>query len=89
MNSQKAYNHPTIEGALLIVSPFGNITITNQCAFFTKATPAEGAQEIYWDITVQAIVDNATKNAGNLLDTTACNILLMFTQEKIEDAAAE
>jgi hypothetical protein len=89
MNSQKAYAHPSISGALLIVSPLGNIAVTNECMFKTTATPAEGAQEITWDITAQAIVDNAKNNAENLLHPSACLIMAMFTQEKIEDAASE
>ena len=89
MNSQTANHHPTSSAALLSVSPLGNIAVTPECAFKTTATPAENATEITWDITAQAIVDNAAQNAGNLLHPTACTILAMFTQEKIEDAASE
>jgi len=85
MNSQKAYAHPSISGALLIVSPLGNIAVTNECMFKTTAVPSEGAEPIYWGVDEQVIVDNAKNNSLNLLHPTACDIFAMFTQEKVED----
>jgi hypothetical protein len=85
MNSQKAYAHPSISGALLIVSPLGNIAVTNECMFKTGVVPPVNAEEIAWDISVQAMVNNAKMNAINLLCRSACEIFEMLVQEKAED----
>jgi hypothetical protein len=85
MNSQKIYPHPTIGGALLFVSPLGNITITNECMFKTGVVPPVNAEEIAWDISVQAMVNNAKMNSINLLCRSACEIFEMLVQEKAED----
>jgi hypothetical protein len=85
MNSQKIYPHPTISGALLFVSPLGNITVTNECMFKTTAVPAQGVEPLPWGVDEVIIVDNAKINSVNILPQSACEIVAMFTQEKVED----
>jgi hypothetical protein len=78
------HKHPSIENGYVIQTDKGTFELTDH---FVKHSliDTDGLDKLPWDISIQAMLDNAYSNSDGILTPYEILLLSILAQEKIED----